>query len=412
MMQVLTEASGAERRVVLRPFVRQADGPETVIGRPGDGVFLAIPNQALQVLDWLAEGATIGEAGRRHRAACGEEADLTDFLAQLEARGFVQVLPAGQDGAPAPAPDGPAPAADHFAWISQRTAAWVFNRVTVTAAVALVVSGAAVALARPRLLPGWRALAYEDGILPVALALLAIDLFATFVHEMAHLVAARARGVGARLGLGNRLWILVAECDLTGLWRLPPRQRYLPLLAGPLADGATAAVLVLTLLAASRGAPLPPAATRAAQALLMIYLLKLAWQLYFFLRTDLYYVVAGLLRCKNLMGDTETLLANQVRRLLRRRGLVDQSHIPVRERRVIRAYAAVWVAGRIAALFVLVAITLPLVLHYVGVVAAGLRDGAGASPYRFVESVTVSATSVLLFAAGCWLWVRNALARR
>ena len=57
-----------------------------------------------------------------------------------------------------------------------------------------------------------------------------------FVHELAHLIAARAVGVNSRMGISHRLWYLVAETDLTGLWSVTRNQRYLPMLAGMIVD--------------------------------------------------------------------------------------------------------------------------------------------------------------------------------
>jgi putative peptide zinc metalloprotease protein len=416
-MSMSSSSSEVQSRVIVHPFVRQEDGPETIIGQPGRGVFLAIPSEAVEVLDWLASGETIATAQDRYREKHGEAVDLEDFLIDLEKRGFLRILAAGQEiGEVALEEDASRGDASgtryHFAWIPQRFASLVFNRFTVAISLAMIGLGLAVAVTHPRLLPGWRTLAFEEGILPVALALLGIDLLGTFIHEMAHLVAARAQGIGARLGIGNRLWILVAETDLTDIWQLPPRDRYLPFLAGPLVDALTASLLVLLLFFAESGTALSGTVVRVIQSVLLVYFLKLIWQCYFFLRTDYYYVLANLLRCKNLMGDTETFLKNRVKKLLGRRDQVDQSHIPVRERRVIRVYSVIWVAGRLAALYVLAAISLPLVLHYVTLVLTRLQEGLGVSPYHFFESLVISAVSVFLFVVGCWLWVRNSLLKR
>lgn len=401
-------------RVVLRPFVRQPDGLETVIGLPARGVFLAISNEALEVLDWLAAGDTVAAAQARYREKYGDSVDLQEFLIDLEERGFLKVLPADQEAVAPPTSGslGNVEAGSHFGWISQRFASRVFNRSALAIYLSVIAAGVGAAIGHPDLLPGWEILAFHEKILPIACALLAIDLLGTFVHEMAHLVAARAHGIGAKLGIGNRLWILVAETDLTGIWQLPPRDRYLPLLAGPLVDALTASLLVLVLYILAATAVHSAAAVHAIQSVLLIYILKLVWQFFFFLRTDYYYVLANFFRCKNLMGDTEVFLNNQFKRLLGRHDTLDQSHIPALERRAFLLYSVIWVAGRLAALYIFIAISLRLAFHYVILIVDRLREGGGASPYNFFESIVISAISVLLFAAGCWLWVRSVLSRR
>jgi hypothetical protein len=46
------------------------------------------------------------------------------------------------------------------------------------------------------------------------------------VHELAHLAAARSLGVPARIGLSTRLFYLVAQTDVSGIWAAPRRARY------------------------------------------------------------------------------------------------------------------------------------------------------------------------------------------
>ena len=42
------------------PFTRQPEGDEVVIGRPDIGVFLALPAEAVEILDDLAAGRSVG----------------------------------------------------------------------------------------------------------------------------------------------------------------------------------------------------------------------------------------------------------------------------------------------------------------------------------------------------------------
>lgn len=44
------------------------------------------------------------------------------------------------------------------------------------------------------------------------------------LHELCHWLAARAEGVKARVRIDRRLYMLVFETDLTGLWGLPRRR--------------------------------------------------------------------------------------------------------------------------------------------------------------------------------------------
>jgi hypothetical protein len=351
----------ADALVSVYPFTRQIDGEQIVIGRVDLSVFLALPREAVTMLDDLAAGMRVGEVQQRYAAVHGEVPDIDDFLVSLEQEGFV--LPGETTSFPPPA--------DrklvhfHFTGISQRTAQRLFSPgVLVGCAGVMTLAGTAVVL-EPALIPNWRAHYFEHNVTVMRLGLLFVWYFAVFIHEMAHLLAARAVGVPARLGIGRRLWFWVAETDMTGMWSVPRQKRYLAYLAGPLVDAVSASLVILAHFADGQGwLEIPPGLKAFSSALLLTYFMSLLWQCYFFIQTDFYYVIAHLFNCKSLMDDTRTYITNQVAHWRRRGEIRDQSHIPESEMRVVRVYAWIWLAGRVIALGLALVVTLPLLISY------------------------------------------------
>src|SRR5688500_19707863 len=88
-----------ETRVSVHPFSRQLENGEFIIGRPDTGVFLALPAEAVEVLDQLAGGRTVGEAQDLFQQQHGELLDMDDFLGFLETKGLVQAKNGNRDGA-------------------------------------------------------------------------------------------------------------------------------------------------------------------------------------------------------------------------------------------------------------------------------------------------------------------------
>jgi hypothetical protein len=396
--------------VDVHPFSRQPEGGEVVIGLPERGVFLALPPDAVEVLDLLADGHSTEEARAIHRRRYGEEADVDGLVEALAPHGFVHLRGAAPPAGGSPAAAAPAPRVLHFHFtaVPQRLAALLFGRAAVAGMLLVVAAGGAAWLERPHLLSGWRALVFDDAVTLQVLLLMLAALGSTFVHEMAHLVAARARGVDSRLGIGHRLWILVAETDLTGLWQVPRRRRYLPLLAGMLVDAVGLSLLLLALSAADRGwLPLAATGFRFVQAVAMVYALRLLWQAFFFVRTDLYYVYATACGCKDLMGDTRRLLSGLWARLGGRPPAAEPSHVPPREMRAVRAYAGFWLAGRLVALAVLFTVTLPVLAAYLVRIAADLAAGPAGGLAAYVESLVLALVSITFTAAGFLLWFRS-----
>lgn len=401
----------SDTRVIVHPLTRQPEAEGVLVGRKDLGVFLLLPADAVEVLDDLAAGKSVGEAAELYRRRHGETPDLDDLLTSLEQRGFVQ--PAGADGdvaAAAPETKQRRPLKSfHFEWISPRWAARLCSAPVLAACGLVIVLAAIAAAANPSLIPGWRAAYFPNKTVAGLLYLMVLGLFTTFLHEMAHLVAARSRGVSCRFGIGNQLWFLVWETDMTGIWSLPRRQRYLPILAGPLFDLLTASVLVLTGFAEASGWIAPhPLALQMGRALLFVYLMRLAWQCYFFLRTDFYYALSNLLACRSLMADTKVFLRNRAARLLRIGKEVDQSHIPAAERRVIPAYSVIWLAGRGLAFAMLLFIQLPLLFHYLMLVIDKSRHAVpGTTADGMAVPILTGIFFSIFFLAGFGLWIRQ-----
>ncbi|HET9227472.1 MAG TPA: hypothetical protein VFR31_12445 [Thermoanaerobaculia bacterium] len=399
-----------DSRVAVFPFSRQDGGEEEmVIGRPDVGVFLALPREAVRVLEDLAAGKTVGEARDLYHQRHGETPDMTAFLELLSEKGFVRLRRGESDTAEETGVASRVAARKyHFENIPKGVARFFFGSAALCVYTLVIAVGAWIALRHPSLVPGRGALYFERLHTPKILTVIGFSFVTLFFHEMSHLVAAHAVGVKSRLSIGHRLWVLVAETDLTGLWAVPKKQRYLPLLAGPLTDLATTSGILLCLQAATRGwLDFSPLAIEMLRAIFFAYVLQLVWQLFFFVRTDLYYAIATLFDCKNLLGDTETFLKNRLAQVVPSIKVVDQSHIPVKERRVIRAYALVWLLGRALALFLLFAVTLPLTFAYLKKMAKALSGGWGTDAVAFVDALSMMILSATLVTLGMGLWIRS-----
>lgn len=397
-------------------FTRQQEGGETVIGLPSVNVFLALPSAALEILDNLSSGKTVGEAQAEFARAHGIEPDIDDLLQCLQQRGFVRPRGnVGDDRLLNPGGSGLTTKGVryHFSSLPQAVARRFFGPLPLALYFTVIALALVVAFARPSLLPHRSDLVFTEHRTAKLLALSSIVYITLFLHEFAHLLATKAQGINARIGVSNRLWALVAETDMTGLWRVPSRQRYLPMLAGPLLDSFSAALLLLLLFAGSMdGLAIVPPVEQFCKAMIFTYLFRLLWQCAFFVRTDLYYVIANLFHCKNLMKDTEIFIKNSIRGAIGLQNLADQSHIPLRERRVIRYYSVLWVAGRGMAFFSLFYITLPILFRYLRNALRVLQRGYADHHYQYLDSLVVGALNLLPLVIGLLLWITSIVRER
>lgn len=194
---------------------------------------------------------------------------------------------------------------------------------------------------------------------------------------------------------------------MTGIWLASKRDRYRAFLAGSLVDATSASLFVGLLWAHQRaGLGFSPLELEVLSACLLIYLLRILWQCFFFVRTDFYFVVTTAFNCKSLLDDTTNYLRNRSSALLGlSRPVVDQSHIPSGEMRVIRWYSLVWLAGRVIAFASLLFITFPILWRYVRGIAPMLVGDR--STYGVLDAVIFGVLGIGLAGTGMTMWVRS-----
>lgn len=401
-MEVSLSVSNVAQHYQVLPFSRVEEGDDVVIGRAESGTFLAVSPDIVQILDWLSEGKSLSRMTLLYEERYGDPDGLEDLVDLLVGRGFLQPSPdAAVTAVKTPeSPSRPSNLLD--------LAAWAYRPVGLSVQLTLLASAVWVLVEDPGLAPGIRAIFFEEHVTLTSLLVILLSLATLALHEGAHMAAAWARGVRSQLGVGHRLWMLVAETDLSGLWSLPRRKRFLPILAGPLADLVTCALVVMTLWAESDGwFSIPSLFGTVLRATLVIGVLRLLWQGLLFLRTDFYYALAHLFRCRDLMGDTERYLRSRWDTVLGRSRRSPLAELPKRERRVVRAYSVLWLLGRTLALGFLVVVQIPLIVHYVSLFLTTLAGGVGQELYAFVDTLIMASFVLLSNGLGFVLWIRS-----
>ena len=236
------------------------------------------------------------------------------------------------------------------------------------------------------------------------------------IHELAHLLAGRRLGVASRIRVAHRFTVVVFETVLDGLVMVPRRQRYLPLLAGMLADVVVMGVLVDVAWLPLSGRAL---AAQVCLALAFTTLPRILWQFFVFLRTDVYYLLATALRCDDLDGAGRDVLRTWYRR---HRGRLDgrlavgsagqsvpQDRWAARDWRAGRYFAPLLVAGYAAMLGTLVGLVGPLTLRFVERTIDALRGGGA---WRWDAAAVLGLNLAQPVAARALAWKARRDARR
>lgn len=397
------------------PLSIQPDGENYLVGNADLEDYYQIPAQGLAILEMLQRGdspAAIKARLAEEAGDSGDTVDVDDFVAMLREIGFLYpVADAGLHQARVDAE--PADRRILFK-VDARIARAIFSPVALLFYLGVVGYAAVLAVADPALRIDPYAFFIERNFAATLVLLLLLSSATVMLHELGHMLAAARHGISSRLGLGNRLWNIVAEADLSGVLALPKRKRYLPLMAGMMVDVLVIALLTLTIDSLRRtgmaggetGFTVP-----LLQALILQIVVTMTWQFNFFLKTDLYYVLSNYWSYPDLDSDARTYLRDRVHRLSNGRfGVQAESPIDTNVR-VLKLFSILWVVGRLLALGVLVLVVIPTLYLYAAMTYRAYRDPAASSGAVYDLGI-FTLLSLMILGAGLYMWLRGRLATR
>ncbi|TDC63473.1 hypothetical protein E1283_32330 [Streptomyces hainanensis] len=388
--------------MVFHPLGFRADGAEWIVGRRDAGSYVAVPDAGVRAIRALESGATVRDTRARIRAETGQDLDVAGFVRTLAGLGMVASI----DGRTQP---GPEPVASSLPRVTPRQVRWTLSPLLHGALLALALCGVAVAVFRPAAVPRLGDLLWAEHGTVVLLTQAALTWLLIFLHELAHLLTARAAGVPGQIRLGTRLHFLVAQTEVSGIWLADRRTRLTVYLAGIVLDLAICGA-GLTAMALWGGIPV-------LTVLVLAALFGTASQLMVFMRTDLYFVLQDLTGCRNMFGDAIGHLRFLAARLVRRPARDPLAGLPGRERRALRWYAVLLVGGSGTALVlgvnILTQVTWPLLRRSLTAVV---------EPTDWVTALDAATTIAVVGGLQClwaWAWwrrhgprVRRLLSRR
>lgn len=371
-----------EQNSVLRfyplTFVTEASG--VTIGRLDIDTYADFPPDGAALLKQLQAGLAPQEAAAWYQQRYGESVDMQDFLSILHDLQFIQESD-GSQGTMAEVVAGRV----RWQWLGQALfspLAWI-----VYALMFIVVGYDMVRF--PQLIPSTQNLIFTQYATLNTLVLFLGQFPGLLFHESFHALAGRRLGLPSRLGIGRRLIFVVFETSLSGLWSVSRRARYLPFLAGMLADSLLFAGLTLfagaTLLPNGALSPLGAVSL----ALAFTTLLRLQWQFYFYLRTDIYYIFTHATGCVNLQDTTQRYLRNILFRLLGRRDKMEDPEVwHPRDRQIARWYAPLYLLGCLFTIGATVLVVIPVTLHFLFISATHIMTGVGTDASQFWDGLT------------------------
>lgn len=376
--------------VALHPLTFLEEDGEVTVGRADTGSYIVLPAEGAELVRQLGAGLTQRQAARWFADTYGEQADVADLVAGLDEVGFLR---AAGEAAVAGTP---------VRW--QRLGKAVFSPAGGICLVALLALWCALMVRYPAFVPSYRQFFFSRYVTVIELVTVLGQIPLLLLHESAHTLAGRRLGLPTSLSIGLRLYYIVIVTSMDALVGVERRKRYLPMLAGMLADLAVCAVLtMIAWLTMGPGGQLSLVG-KVALALSLSTLLRIVWQFFFYLETDLYYIAVTVMRCVDLRTVARQMLRNRFRPILGPgKAPADESQWHPRDRAVARWYSWLMLAGyafSIGSLYVVV----PAAIRMVSMCIDAFRLG---QPAREADVCVFIALNVAQVAVIGYLLLRD-----
>lgn len=374
--------------VRLYPLRYLPEGDEVVVGRTDNDSYGLFPADGAELLQELAKGRSPAQAAAWYEQRHGEPVDIDEFIETLRELDFV--LPDG---------DGAVDAAGPVRW--QRLGRAAFSPVAVGCYVLLVAATIAICITDSRFVPVRGNVFFTHYLVVIEVCLFFLQVPFVLLHEWFHVLAGRRLGLRSSLRISRRMYFLTFETVLDGLVVVPRRQRYLPMLAGLLADLLSMCALTVTAwLMATPGESLSwPAGLCLALAFMTIP--RIFVQFYFFLQTDIYHLVTTVLNCVDLHTTARQMLANRIWALRGRpERVVDGSRWHPRDVAVARWYAPMYAIGYAFLIVSLVLITVPVAWRFFSTAVRTVLNGSSSPAHFWDAALLLAMTALQLGLAG------------
>ncbi|RSK28709.1 hypothetical protein EJF36_18545 [Bacillus sp. HMF5848] len=196
---------------------------------------------------------------------------------------------------------------DSFAWITPRFAKLFFNKKMMNLYMVLAIFNVAFFLFKSNAVPQYKDIFITPYMFLNTLMWIVLTFFTILIHEMGHVLAARAKGLPTHLSISNRLFLVVVETDLTAAWELQPKERSRLYLAGLCFDQLVLSLGIMGQLYFQESSLL----FALSRLLVLDAMIRILYQTAVFLKTDLYYVIENRTGCYNLQERSMALLRNK-----------------------------------------------------------------------------------------------------
>ncbi|RKQ27559.1 peptidase [Oceanobacillus halophilus] len=381
-MKITLQSTVSLHSLSIRP-----DKKHYIVEDEQSGNYYEMPKVCIDAIEMMQEGKTLGEMEDILVIRYPEEdVELISFTEQLIDFGLVKELD-GQILTREKQTQSPA----GLEWIPQWLGKFFFNGLTNKVYGLIFLANILFFIWKPHLLPNYGDIFLFDSMMMNMVTYMIISLILILIHESGHILAIRAHGLPTKLNIGNRLFLVVFETDLTTAWKLSPKQRNQLYLAGMSFEQV---ILFLALSISFFSAGSNSLLAGIISLIIFDIFIKFIYQCCFYMKTDLYYVVENSTGCYNLMESSQQLLSKWIplRKQDRRNkeAIFEKSEVTI-----IRFYSLFYLLGMMLMAGLLIFYFLPQILFAFSQSLHHLTTYSPATPY-FWDGITFITQTIII----------------
>lgn len=382
-----------ESKVSLRPLTIRKDNKHYIVEDIGTAEFYEMPKVCIDAIELLNQRKQFNKIESILKSQYPEEEiNMVEFVAQLLELDLVDEL----DGERVER-DSVTKTHSGFYWIPETLGQFFFNPISSKLYVLLLIASVGLILFQPDLFPRYSDLFAFDLMFQNIIALLLISFFLVILHEFGHVLAVRSEGLPAKIEVGNRLFFVVLETDMSQVWKLPAEKRNKLYFAGMYFD-----IVVLFLALAVQTFVSENSLTMGLLKLVVLNtFIRLIYQAAVFMKTDLYYVIENTTGCYNLMENGRNFLSKWLPFLK-----VPEMETFAGEEKFVRRYAGFYLSGILLTLIITAYYYIPQLIFAVNeIMLPGFFEPI--TSIRFWDSVVFLLQIVLVSGLLLYSWTKK-----
>ncbi len=291
-----------ESSITLKQFQITKDRKNYIVEIKDSGEYFEMPKICVEAIERINSGYHLSSIETSLENNYPEEdVDLLDFIEQLLELDLVKEIDGKKfDSKKSETiPSG-------FTWLSSSFSNIMYNKWTLPLFFLVILLNVILLVLVPALIPVYSDIFIFDSMILNMLTYMLLSLVLIILHELGHILAIRSFDLPANVQIANRLFLVVAETDLTAAWKLPSKKRNLLYLGGMFIDQ----LILITVLIVKITVSIDHYVISGILSLIILDIfIKTIYQCCFYMKTDLYYLFENITGCYNLMENGKNYMS-------------------------------------------------------------------------------------------------------